>query len=138
MRGEVRAWCEPLLYDFLATQRGLAPNRGRLTVDEGSAGRPVLEFRMERGRSVAGQVLDADGAPAAGRTVAVIASFEDGQPFALYRSSVLTDGGGHFEIDSLPPQGGELGVLRPNGTIIEDTITVADDDEVLLTLPREE
>jgi hypothetical protein len=76
-------------------------------------GSRTVEARLARGRRVAGRVVDFEGHPMGGVSVAVVGVGVN----PLRSTMVLSNADGSFVLDSLPPAGGEIGVLNRMGSL---------------------
>ena len=92
--------------DYVGRQFGLRQLlQGATPIDlRGGAMLEEVNFRLRRGGSISGRILDAEGRPVAFAEVeALRPQFQDGQRVLVTFGTALTDAEGAFHIPSLPP-----------------------------------
>jgi Leucine-rich repeat (LRR) protein len=114
---------------YVAAQApGFAPD---MKVTSPQTGNPPLEFRLQPGRTIRGRVVDKDGKPIQGVSVAVGRWRES---YSMLRWNASTDGEGRFLWNSAPPE--EVGfALWKNGLMrVFDRRLRPSDEEQAITM----
>ncbi|UCF15389.1 MAG: carboxypeptidase regulatory-like domain-containing protein, partial [Phycisphaerales bacterium] len=92
-----------------------------------------LEFRLQRGRSIACQVADKQGQPVVGAWT-VVEPLPDNRDYSVWLKD--TDDRGKFQIPNVPQNDVKLTVGRQGYIAIRDRIISESEDEVLVTMQR--
>jgi carboxypeptidase family protein len=120
----------PGKYVLSAAARGRALARQTIVVEEGRDGAVPVEFRLGTGRRAHGRVVQADGTPLPAMRVAVVEEY-----FALLSTVVISGADGSFDVDSLPAEGGRVGIIQ-QGVDLASPVADAGAGDVQIVLER--
>ncbi|MEW6745656.1 MAG: carboxypeptidase regulatory-like domain-containing protein [Planctomycetota bacterium] len=119
-------------HEVIAGKRGYAVASSTMQVFADHTEPAHVELRLRPGHRVSGQLVDQNGLPVAGAQVAVIGA----EWYPLLGTAVLTGADGSFTIDSLPAEGGRIGVISKKDAADALTDVVPDQEDVVLTIQR--
>ncbi|MEW6741720.1 MAG: carboxypeptidase-like regulatory domain-containing protein [Planctomycetota bacterium] len=92
----------------------------------------IADLRLKEGQSVRGWVMDQEGSPVTGAQVAAVGA----QWFPLESTAVLTGADGSFTLDSLPQDGGPIGVISKKSVADAITTVAAGATGIVLVIRR--